>query len=350
MEGRATVGRTGAPAGRHGGWRRRWPGPLAAALALLAGVAGACGDGGGPASGEVPGISVQGRRAPLRVVTTIGMLADAARAIGGERVQVQALMGPGVDPHLYKASQSDLELLRSADLIAYVGLHLEGKMTSIFERLRQRRPVVAVGEGLPPERLRAAPGFAGTYDPHIWFDVGLWSEACGVLAAALQALDPAGAEAYRAGLRAYQHELAELQAWVREQIATIPPRRRVLVTAHDAFGYFGRAYGIEVVGLQGISTVSEAGLADVARLVDLLVERELPAIFVESSVSDKGVRAVVAGAAARGHQVRIGGTLYSDALGPEGSGAETYLGMVRHNVRTIVQALRGSSAGDTRGD
>ncbi|RME76251.1 MAG: manganese transporter [Planctomycetota bacterium] len=274
------------------------------------------------------------------MVATVGMLADAAREVAGERAEVAGLMGPGVDPHLYKASETDVELLVGADLILYVGLHLEGKMGSLFERLETRRPVVGVGETLPEAALRTVPGFAGAHDPHIWFDVKLWARALAALPGALARIDPEGRAAFEQRFARYRAELEALDRWVRERIATIPPERRVLVTAHDAFGYFGRAYGVEVIGLQGISTVTEAGLADVARLVDLLVERRIPAVFVESSVSRRGVQAVIEGARARGHAVRVGGTLYSDALGPPGSGAETYIGMVRHNVNTIVEALR----------
>ncbi len=310
---------------------RHRPASALLGLALLALLAGAC--------SETPSGRAR-RHGKLRVVATVGMLADAARAIGGDRVLVHALMGPGIDPHLFKASDADIGRLVDADAIVYVGLHLEGKMTRVFERMRRYKPTLAIGETLAPERLRTAPGFAGTYDPHIWFDVALWADALVALRDELIERDPAGAAHYRARWRRYDAELRALDRWVRARIAEIPARRRVLITAHDAFGYFGRAYGIEVRGLQGLSTVSEAGLRDLARLLDLIVARRIGAVFVESSVSRRGIEALIAGARARGHSLRIGGTLYSDALGPPGSGAETYIGMVRHNVNAIVEALK----------
>jgi manganese/zinc/iron transport system substrate-binding protein len=315
---------------RQSGWRA-----IAGALACVVACVGGCGGDAGSSSG---GAATAGGK--LRVVATVGMLADAARVIGGDRVEVTALMGPGVDPHLYKASEGDIRRLIEAQLILYVGLHLEGKMTGIFERMRGSKPTVAVGEKLPEHELRTAPGFAGTHDPHLWFDVALWSRALPHVAEAFAAADPGGAARYQQNLAAYQQELRALDVWVRERVAEVPAGQRVLVTAHDAFGYFGRAYDMEVVGLQGISTVTEAGLADIAGLVDMLVDRKIKAVFVETSVSERGVNAVIAGAAARGSEVRVGGTLYSDALGPAGSGAGVYVGMVRHNVTAIVEGLR----------
>jgi len=281
-----------------------------------------------------------GDRGPLRVVTTIGMIGDGARAVAGPHAEVESLMQTGVDPHLYKASESDVRKLAEADLILYNGLHLEGKMGDVLVKMARSRPVVAVSEEIPEELLREPPEFLGQYDPHIWFDVSLWRRTLAPIARELAALDPEHAADFEAGAAAYGAELERLDAWVEARIAELPPERRLLVTAHDAFGYFGRRYGVEVVGLQGISTVAEAGLQDVERVVDLVVERRVPAIFIESSVPRRAIEAVQAAARDRGHQVAIGGELYSDAMGPAGTPEGTYLGMVRHNVDTMVNALK----------
>lgn len=286
----------------------------------------------------------QSRPAPARVkplvVVTTGLVADVARRVGGDAVDVWALMGPGVDPHLYKPSEGDVRMLEEADLVLYNGLHLEGKMTDVLVRMARTRAVVAVTEQIPADRLREPPEFAGAYDPHVWFDVSLWAETPAVIARELAAIAPDRAETFRANAEAYTLELRELDAWVRARIEEIPPESRLLVTAHDAFGYFGARYGMEVVGIQGLSTASEAGLGDVSRVVDLVVERGIKAIFIESSVPRRSIQAVVDAVRARGKEVVIGGELYSDALGDAESGAGTYLGMVRHNVDAIVEALR----------
>jgi manganese/zinc/iron transport system substrate-binding protein len=276
----------------------------------------------------------------LGIVTTTGMIEDAARRIGGDRVTVRALMGPGVDPHLYKASQGDLGLLNGADIVFYNGLHLEGKMVDALEKLGRTKRVYAVSDSIDPTRLRKPPEFDGNYDPHIWFDVKLWSEGLRRVVAGLKDADPEGAEVYDRNAKAYFAELDSLDKWVRSEIATVPKELRVLVTAHDAFGYFGRAYDIEVRGLQGISTVSEFGLADISSLVDMIATRKIKAVFVESSVPKRSIQAVVEGVKSKGHDVRIGGTLYSDAMGATGTPDGTYIGMVTANVRTIVGALR----------
>jgi manganese/zinc/iron transport system substrate-binding protein len=255
-------------------------------------------------------------------------------------------MGPGVDPHYYKATQGDLRHLTNADLIFYNGLFLEGKMEDIFKKMSRNKTVVAVAhtlsEGLHESvgRLRRPPEFKGHFDPHIWFDVGLWSLTIAVVDSTLSAAEPANADSFHARAARYAQQLDELDAWVQAQVNTIPVPRRVLITAHDAFGYFGKAYGLEVLGLQGISTVAEYGVNDVRRLVAMISERKIPAIFVESSVPERSINAVREGCLARGHEVVIGGTLYSDAMGAAGSGADTYVGMVRTNVATIAGALR----------
>ncbi len=274
---------------------------------------------------------------PVRVVATTSMVADLARAVGGDRVEVEGLMGPGVDPHLYKASEGDVSRMTEADLILYNGLHLEGKMVDILGRLGDR--AAAVTDEIDRSRLTTPPEFEGNYDPHVWMDVSMWRQAAASVADNLAALDTAHAADYRARAVAYQAELDSLDAYVRAQAARVPEDRRVLVTAHDAFGYFGRAYGFTVKGLQGISTATEAGTADVQNLAAFVAERRIPAMFVESSVPARSIEAVRAAVQARGFDVKIGGNLYSDALGGVGSGAEDYVGMIRHNVDTIVGAL-----------
>jgi len=280
------------------------------------------------------------RTGPPRVVTTIGMIADMATRVAGPHARVEALMGAGVDPHLYKASESDVRRLAEADLILYNGLHLEGKMGDILVKMARERAVVPVAEAIPEAELREPPEFAGHYDPHVWFDVSLWRRTIDVVERELVTLDPPHAEDFKRNAARLRTELQELDEWVGEEIATIPVERRVLVTAHDAFGYFGRRYNIEVHGLQGISTATEAGLKDVDALVELIVSRKVKAIFVETSVPKKSIEAVQAACKDRGHDVAIGGLLYSDAMGAAGTPDGTYIGMVRHNVKTIVEALR----------
>ncbi|HHI76216.1 MAG TPA: manganese transporter [Gammaproteobacteria bacterium] len=277
---------------------------------------------------------------PVRVLATTGIVADLARNLAPEGIEVETLMGPGVDPHLYKASEGDVRRLARADLVLFNGLHLEGKMGTILTNMARSRRVVALAETLPASALLHPPGARGQADPHVWFDVSLWSRLIDPAAAELSRLAPDAAGAIEQRAAAYSRRLTDLDAWVAEQIATLPPERRVLVTAHDAFGYFGRRYGIEVVGLQGMSTLAEAGLADMTRVARLVAARRLPSVFVESSVPRRSVEALVAACADAGHRVRIGGQLYSDALGPAGSGADSYEGMVRHNVQTIVEGLR----------
>jgi len=275
---------------------------------------------------------------PVRVVATTGMVADLARRVGGNRVQVTSLMGAGVDPHTYKAVPGDVTLLNGADLIFYSGLHLEGKMADVFVRLARNKPTFAVTEYVPESMVLESSD--GAFDPHLWFDVKLWSEAAGVVRDVLKAFDPPHAETYQKNADAYQAELTKLDVESREQLATVPKSQRVLVTSHDAFRYFGRAYDVEVRGIQGISTDSEAGVREVNELVDYIVSRKVKSVFVESSVSERNMKALVEGCAARGHAVRIGGTLFSDAMGAEGTPEATYVGMVKHNVDTIVKALR----------
>lgn len=278
----------------------------------------------------------------LNITATTGMIADVVAEVGGEHVQVSGLMGPGVDPHLYKASQGDVKKLDDADLIFYNGLHLEGKMGEIFERLEKSKPVVAISSRLEEAQLMMDPAATdgAVHDPHIWFDVKLWMSAVEVIRDTLVEKDPDHAAAYEQNAAAYLVKLEELDSYAREQIALIPEKSRILVTAHDAFGYFGRAYGLEVTGLQGMNTMSEYGSKDVSELRDFLVENGIKAVFIESSVSSKSIESVIEGAKKLGHEVKIGGELFSDAMGDAGTEEGTYLGMVRHNVDTIVSSLK----------
>lgn len=276
----------------------------------------------------------------LKVVTTTGMLYDAVVNIGKEKVDASALMGPGVDPHLYKATQGDLSKLREADVVIYNGLLLEGKMGDILQKLGRSKPVYAAAESVPKNRLRSSQQYQNAYDPHIWFDVSLWKLAVGHIADILQKEDTSNAGFYAKNAEAYLQQLDSLHNYTLNKIREIPRSQRILVTAHDAFGYFGAAYDIRVEGLQGISTVSDFGLRDISQITDMIIQNKVKAIFVETSVSDKAIKAVVTGAQEKGHQVVIGGNLYSDAMGPIGTYEGTYLGMVKSNVETIVEALK----------
>ncbi len=274
------------------------------------------------------------------IVATTGMIADLVRNIGKDSVQVTALMGPGVDPHLYKATQGDLGRLQAADVIFYNGLHLEGKMGEIFEKLEQIKTVVPVAEAVDSSKLLQDPVYRGNFDPHIWFDVALWASTMDRIVETLSEVDPESKAFYEANARAYRQELQELHDWVAAEIQKIPAEKRTLITAHDAFNYFGEAYGIEVRGLQGISTLSEFGLKDRVDLVNFIVERGIKAVFVETSVSEKNIESIVEGTRQRGHDLVIGGNLYSDAMGEAGTPEGTYVGMVRANVQTIVEGLK----------
>ena len=276
---------------------------------------------------------------PIRVVTTIGMITDIVQNVGGDRVNATGLMGPGIDPHLYKASEGDVTRLAGADLIFYNGLHLEGKMAGVLERMQDQVKTVAVTHDIDRAVLLAPPEFEGAYDPHLWFDVILWMKAVERVRDTLIEVDKDSAELYRANTKDYLVKLEELHNYVMQQAERVSPDQRVLVTAHDAFNYFGRAYGFEVRGLQGISTASEAGTADVQALVQFIVERRIPAMFVETSVPRRSIEAVQAAVKAKGFSVEIGGQLFSDAMGPSGTPEGTYIGMVRHNIDTIVASL-----------
>lgn len=276
----------------------------------------------------------------LDIVATTGMITDIVQKVGGDQVVVYGMMGPGVDPHLYKATKGDMDNLDKADMVFYNGLHLEAKLTDVLEMMGRNKTTVAVSREVPDSLLRFPKGFEGHPDPHIWFDLSLWERAVNTVGEALAEKDPANAEQYQQRAQALADSVSQLHDWITAEIATIPKDKRVLVTAHDAFGYFGRAYDIEVEGLQGISTVTEAGLYDVTQMVDMLTERGISAVFVESSVPRKAIEAVVDGCHDKGHALEIGGELYSDAMGEIGSPTGNYLGMVKYNVTTIVNALK----------
>ena len=315
-----------------------------AGLFLVVLALAACGAGSTDASltaegGPSPVDLADGRQ--LRVVATIGQIADAVRRVGGDRVETHGLMGPGVDPHLYRASESDITRLESADAVFWNGLHLEAGMSGVLERMGDLGVhSIRVTDDIDRDRLLTPPEFEGAYDPHVWFDLDLWTTVVQTIRDALIAMDPDGAEVYRANAAAYIAEIAELDEYVKARALEIEERVRVLVTAHDAFNYFANRYGMQVRGLQGISTESEASTADVQELAKFISERGIPAVFIESSVPDQVVQAVIEAAAARGHTVTIGGEIFSDAMGEEGTEEGAYLGMIRHNIDTIVEALR----------
>jgi len=289
-------------------------------------------------AGPVPETDESSQR--LRIVATTSIVGDLVRTIGGDAVELQTLMGAGVDPHLYKPSAGDVRKMAAAQVLVYNGLHLEGKMTEVLAEMGTRGvETLAVAECVTPERLLPVEGFETMHDPHVWFDVELWAEAAACLRDTLVRIDPDNADGYQQRGDAVIIEFAALDTWVDEQIATLPEERRVLVTAHDAFSYFGRAYGVEVRGLLGVSTAAEAGTADVQQLAAFIADRELPAVFVESSVPPRFIEALTEAVAARDGDVTIGGSLFSDALGSPGGPAETYLGTVRSNVETIVTAM-----------
>ena len=283
---------------------------------------------------------------PIRVVATTTIVGDMVRSVGGDGVQVDVLMGPGIDPHLYKASAGDVRRMDSAEAIFYNGLHLEGKMTEVLERMGERgATTVAIAECVPEEDLIELEGFSGLHDPHVWFDVSLWKMTSQCVADALAGLDPPNAPIYEQRAKAYVDELEALDSWILERVDALEPQQKVLVTAHDAFSYFGRAYGFDVRGLLGVSTAAEAGTSDVQRLAEFIVEGRIPAIFVETSVPPRYVQALQEAVASRGFDVRIGTSLYSDSLGDTKTPAGTYAGTVRANVESIVDGLSSGQGG-----
>jgi manganese/zinc/iron transport system substrate-binding protein len=301
------------------------------AIVLVALAAGCAADPGG-------GADIAGRT--VKVTATTNFITDAARVVGGDRVEVTGLMGPGVDPHLYKASAGDVASLREADVIFYGGLELEGRMTDLLDELSARQATVAVTRDMPEDALRRPSEFEGKFDPHVWFSIPLWESAIGVIADGYAEIDPEHADGYRARAAAYVGELKALDAEVRRDLATVPERSRVLITSHDAFGYFGEEYGFDVVAIQGTSTQTQATTADIERVAKVIADRDVRSVFVESAVAPQTIEAVLAAARERGQQARVGGSLFADAAGDEGTPEGTYIGMVRHNVGLIAAGLR----------
>lgn len=292
------------------------------------------------------GSAASARKLPqsYSIATTCGMVTDVVREVAGDHARVTGLMGEGVDPHLYKPTRDDVARLLQADVVFYSGLMLEGRMTDTFLKVaRKGTPVFAVTELLDEKFLLEPEDMQGHTDPHVWMDVQGWMAATRAIAQSLSTIDPPRASSYASNSERYLAQLKRLDDYVRTAIASIPKERRVLITAHDAFNYFGRAYGIEVRGIQGISTESEAGVADINKLVDELSKRKIPALFVETSVSDKNIKALIEGCQSRGHRVRIGGELFSDAMGKPGTYEGTYIGMLDHNATTIARALGGDA-------
>ena len=312
-------------------------------LALLASASGCDDAGSGPGAGAGPAPGPAGAGKRLRVASTTTMIGDLVRRIGGDRVDLKIIMGPGVDPHTFKPSPGDIGELRKADVVFYNGLHLEGKMVETFEHSLKDK-AVAVAESVPKQRLLSwQEGEGGAYDPHVWFDVQLWAVVAQTVCDTLASRDPTGAEDYKGRAAELVRSLRSLDEYARQKLATVPKEKRVLVTSHDAYGYFGKAYDVEVRGLQGISTETEAGIQAINAAVDFIMARKIPAVFVESSVSHKTIERVQADCKGRGFNVVIGGELYSDAMGQPGEhpgyDVHTYEGMVRYNVDTIVAAL-----------
>lgn len=276
----------------------------------------------------------------LNIVTTTTMITDLVKNIGQDSVSVQGLMGSGVDPHLYKASEGDVSKLTGADVVFYSGLHLEGKLVDVFEKMGRNSNTIALAEVLDKNGLIGSEYFASNYDPHIWFNIEYWKQITNYLTEELGKLDPDNASFYADNAAEYLKKLDALENEVRQTISTLPEEKRVLVTAHDAFNYFGKEYGFEVVGLQGLSTATEAGVQDVQKLAQLIIDKQVKAIFVESSVPGRTIEALQQAVKSKGYDVQIGGTLYSDALGNSGTDEGTYIGMFRYNVNTIVEALK----------
>ncbi|MDA0283802.1 MAG: zinc ABC transporter substrate-binding protein [Planctomycetota bacterium] len=280
----------------------------------------------------------------LNIVTTIAMVTDIVRVVAADRANVDGLIGEGIDPHLFTAGRNDVQKLLAADVVFYCGLMLEGRMADDFARVgRKGKPVFPVTEGIDREKLREPPEFEGHWDPHVWMDVALWSECVDSVAKELSIQDESSAADFRTRADDYRKQLSELDTYIREAVSTIPQEQRYLITAHDAFGYFASAYGIEVKAIQGISTDSQAAISDINSLVDFIVENKVPAIFVESSVSKKNIEAVIEGCGQRGWELRIGAELFSDAMGPPGTYEGTYIGMMDHNSTKITRALGGEA-------
>jgi len=314
---------------------------LVASCCLLASAGCGAGHHADHAEAASPSLNFTGEY-PLQVVCTTGQVAEMIERIGGEHVHVDTLMGPGVDPHLYRPIASDVRKLDQADAIFYNGMHLEGRMADLFVRMARGRATFAVTEDLQSRgdpRLREPPEFEGMYDPHVWHDIALWSDCVRDMSEKLAQFDPKHADDYKKNAAKYISKLDELDSFCKSQIAQIPEERRVLVTAHDAFGYFGAAYGLEVHGLKGISTEEEKDVAHQEEIQAMIIKRKIPAVFVESAVSHRTVEALIEPCRAAGHDLQQGGELFADALGAADTPESSYTGMIRHNVTTIVEAL-----------
>ena len=314
------------------GLRKRRCKPLFAVILTFSVLLGAA----SPAAAEYQG------EYPYKAGVTVGMIADIVREVAGGKAGVTNIIGTGVDPHLFNPTRSDVAVLMRSDIIFYNGLLLEGQMSDILVKLARRRPVFAVTEALKESYL-LRDAATDHFDPHVWMDVRGWMKAVEGVRDALVTFDPKHGAYYSDNCKAYLGKLEALDVYAHKVIASIPERQRIMITAHDAFRYLGRAYGIEVMGIQGLSTESEAGLKDINRIVSVLVERKIPAVFVETSVSDKNVKALIEGARARGHEVVIGGALFSDAMGKPGTYEGTYIGMIDNNVTLIARALGGTA-------
>ena len=281
--------------------------------------------------------------ATLKVVATTGMIADAVREVGGDLVEVTALMGPGVDPHAYRQTRTDILAMTRADVVFWNGLYLEAQMEDFFGDLSRRTRVEAVGEAVPAINLLAHDDYADRFDPHVWMNPTYWTHVVFAIGRALSEIAPEHDVAFMTNAERYASEVMRVGTYSANMLTSVPERTRVLITAHDAFNYFGEAYGFDVVGIQGISTESETGVNRISELVNMIVARDIGAVFVESSVSDRSIRALVEGAAAQGHELQIGGELFSDAMGTPGTYEGTYIGMIDHNVTTITRALGGNA-------
>ena len=309
-------------------------------FALLVAVVAGCGS--GRSSPAAKSATFAGQH-PIKAIATTGMVADIIRNVGGAHLNVTQILGAGVDPHLYKATRDDVQAIMSGDIVFYSGLMLEGKMSDTLIRVARNKPVIAVTERLDESTLLEPEEFKGHYDPHVWMDVSTWSKCVTSVATALADFDPPNAGSYKVNAARYREQLARLHRYGVKSIGSIPAGKRVLVTSHDAFNYFGRAYRLDVQGVQGISTESEAGLQRINRLVDMLVEKNVSAVFVESSVPRKNIDALVEGARAKGHPVVVGGKLFSDAMGETGTYEGTYIGMLDHNITLVTRALGGNA-------
>lgn len=321
--------------------------PLALIPLLAAVLIGCNGTAGTTANSTARAVASVDPDSPIAITATVAMVADLVRIVGGDRVQVTQICGPGVDPHLYKATRDDVRTMMQADAIFYCGLMLEGKMTDTLIKMARGKPVIAVTETLDEKTLLEPSDFAGHHDPHVWMDASAWSKCVDVIADELSSIDPPSQAGYRQRATHLRDELAKLHAYGQSVIASVPEGSRVLVTSHDAFNYFGRAYGLEVLGVQGISTESEAGLQRINELVDLLVDRDVKAVFVESSVPRKNIDSLVEGARSRGHQVSVADQeLFSDAMGKAGTYEGTYIGMLDHNITLVARGLGGQAPAD----